>query len=311
MQQHVLCSKCKRKPSVYFRQYSGEYLCRSCFIYSIEEKTSRTISKFSMVNYGEKIAVGVSGGKDSLSLLLALKHLFERKKTNDLIAITIDEGITGYRDESLKIVKEFCSRLNIKNEIFSYKELFGIDMDESMSIRPSEKMTSCSICGTFRRRAIDIATDYVGANIIATGHNLDDQLQSFMINVLSGDVNRIGWTYPEPISYGIKKIKKIKPFIEIYEREIVFYALQQNIPFQSEECPYQNESIRSEIREFFNSLEENRYGVKYNTFSSILKISKILKNNDNSLKNACDVCGCESTGPICSVCNNLRILRNF
>src|SRR5918995_1322133 len=244
MQQLAICSKCQKKTSVYFRQYSGEHLCRSCFIFSIEEKASRTISKFSMVDYGDKIAVGVSGGKDSLSLLLVLKHLFDRKKTSDLIAITIDEGIAGYRDESLKIVKEFCSRLNITNEIFSYKELFGIDMDESMSIRPSEK------------------------------------------------------------------IKKIKPFIEIYEREIVFYALQQNIPFQSEQCPYQDESIRSEIREFFNSLEENRSGVKYNTFSSILKISKILKNNDNSLKNTCDVCGYESTGPICSVCNNLRILKN-
>ena len=309
-QQHILCSKCQNKHSVYFRQYSGEYLCRSCFIFSIEEKTCRTISKFSMVNYGDKIAVGVSGGKDSLSLLLVLKHLFERKKTNDIIAITIDEGIAGYRDESLKIVKEFCSRLNIKNEIFSFKELFGMDMDESISIRPSEKMTSCSICGTFRRRAIDISTDYVGANVIATGHNLDDQLQSFMINVISGDINRIGWTYPEPIYYGTKKIKKIKPFIEIYEREIVFYALQQNIPFQAEQCPYQDESVRSEIREFFNSLEENRSGVKYNTYNSILKISKILKNMDNSLKNKCNICGHESTRPICSVCNNLKILKN-
>jgi cytoplasmic tRNA 2-thiolation protein 1 len=310
MQQHILCSKCQNKQCVYFRQYSGEYLCRSCFIFSIEEKTSRTISKFSMVNYGDKIAVGVSGGKDSLSLLLVLKHLFERKKINDIIAITIDEGIAGYRDESLKIVKEFCSRLNIKNEVFSYKELFGMDMDESMSKRPSEKMTSCSICGTFRRRAIDIATEYVGANVIATGHNLDDQLQSFMINIISGDINRIGWTYPEPIYYGTKKIKKIKPFIEIYEREIVFYALQQNIPFQSEQCPYQDESIRSEIREFFNSLEENRSGIKYNTYNSILKISKILKNMNNSLKNKCDICGHESTKPVCSVCNNLKILNN-
>ena len=139
MQNQMICSKCRIKPSIYFRQYSGEYLCKLCFIFSIEEKTSRTISKFSMVNYGEKIAVGVSGGKDSLSLLLVLKNLFERKKTNDLVAITIDEGITGYRDESLQIVKEFCSKLNIKNEIFSYKELFGVDMDESMSIRPSKK----------------------------------------------------------------------------------------------------------------------------------------------------------------------------
>ena len=308
--QNSLCSKCQKIEGIYFRQYSGEYLCRSCFIISIEEKTSRTISKFSMVNYGDKIAVGVSGGKDSLSLLLVLSHIFERKKTNDIIAITIDEGIAGYRNESLRIVKDFCSKLNVKNEIFSYKELFGMDMDESMLLRPSEKMTSCSICGTFRRRAIDVAADYVGASVIATGHNLDDHLQSFMINIIAGDVNRIGWIYPEPIYYGENEIKKIKPFIEIYERELVFYALQQNIPFQSEQCPYQDESIRSEIREFFNSLEETRSGVKYNTYNSLLKISKILKTHDCSMKNKCRICGHDSTRSICSVCKNIKILQN-
>jgi uncharacterized protein (TIGR00269 family) len=263
-----------------------------------------------MINYEDKIAIGVSGGKDSLSLLLVLNHIFERKKTNNIIAITIDEGITGYRNESLRIVKDFCSKLGIKNETFSYKELFGIDMDESMLLRPSEKMTSCSICGTFRRRAIDVAADFVGANVIATGHNLDDHLQSFMINIIAGDVNRIGWIYPEPVYYGKNQIKKIKPFIEIYEREIVFYALQQNIPFQSEQCPYQDESIRSEIREFFNSLEETRSGVKYNTYNSLLKISKILKKYDSSVKNKCTVCGLDSTRSVCSVCKNIQILKN-
>ena len=92
-----------------------------------------------MINYGDKIAIGVSGGKDSLSLLLVLNSIFKRKKTNDIIAITIDEGIAGYRNESLRIVKDFCSKLNIKNEIFGYKELIWNDMDNAMSLRPSRK----------------------------------------------------------------------------------------------------------------------------------------------------------------------------
>ena len=259
-----------------------------------------------------------------VNLLLKLLHIVAREPRfalkggtainlfiRDLPRLSVDLDLVylPFHDRSKALIGIEQALLNIKNEIFSYKELFGVDMDESMSIRPSKKMTSCSVCGTFRRRAIDIATDYVGANLVATGHNLDDQLQSFMINVISGDVNRIGWTYPEPVYYGTKKIKKIKPFIEIYEREIVFYALQQNIPFQAEQCPYQDESIRTEIREFFNSLEENRSGIKYNAYNSILKISKILKANDNSLKNSCNNCGYESTGPICSVCNNLRVLN--
>jgi uncharacterized protein (TIGR00269 family) len=266
----------------------------------VEEKTSRTISKFSMVNHSDKIAVGVSGGKDSLSLLYIMKKITTRKNIGGLVAITIDEGISGYREESLKLVKDFCAKLNIKNEIFSYKDIFDINMDEAISSRPSKKMTSCSICGTFRRRAIDIAAQNVGSNIIATGHNLDDQLQSFLINILSGDVNRIGWLNPDPIQYHFNGLKKIKPFIEIYEREIVFYALQRNIPFQTEQCPYMNESIRTDLRNFFNILEEQRPGIKYNTYKSLFKISNILKSSVNTNCNKCSKCRSRSRSCSCA-----------
>ena len=304
-----ICTKCNNKQSIYHREYSGEYLCKNCFSISIEEKTYRTISKFSMLNYNDKIAVGLSGGKDSLSLLYVLKKILSRKGNSKLIAITIDEGITGYREESLEIVDKFCRNLNIKNEIFTYKDLFNINMDEAVESRPSKKMTSCSICGTFRRRAIDIAAKLVQSNTIATGHNLDDQLQSFMINIISGDIDRIGWIYPEPEKYDGFGLKKIKPFIELYEREIVFYALQQDIPFQSEQCPYMNESIRTDLREFLNELERTRSGVKYNIYNSITKISKKIKNSAGQVKSKCVLCGHDTSGTICSVCNTLTILK--
>ena len=136
-------------------------------------------------------------------------------------------------------------------------------MDEAMKLRKSEKTSSCSMCGTFRRRALDVLSESCGADVIATGHNLDDHIQTFFINMFSGDVERIGWTYPEPVEYGSSGIKKIKPFLGLYEQEIIFYALQRNIPFQSEECPYMNESIRSDIRLFLNRLEISHPGVKY------------------------------------------------
>ena len=228
------CNKCKVGSSVYHRHYSGEYLCKKCFLHSIEQKTSRTMSKFSMLNHNDKVAVAVSGGKDSLSLLYVMKKILDsRQSAADLSAITIDEGIKGYRDESLKIVQDFCSSLSIPSKILSYKEIFGIDMDDAITLRSARKMSSCSMCGTFRRRAMDMAAEAVGANVIATAHNLDDQVQSFMINMLAGDVDRIGWTYPEPVLYANNKLKKIKPFAEIYEQEIVFYALQRQIPFQA------------------------------------------------------------------------------
>ena len=310
----MLCSKCQKSASIYHRAYSGEYLCKKCFTHSIEDKTAKTISKFSMIQHGDRVAVGVSGGKDSLSLLYVLKNLIDyHDNNNELVAITIDEGISGYRNESLQIVKDFCSQLGVESKVLSYKSLFDIDMDEAMVLRPTEKMSSCSMCGTFRRRAIDIAAETVDADVVATAHNMDDQLQTFLINLLAGDVERIGWIYPEPVQYA-SGMRKIKPFIEIYEYEIAFYALQREIPFQSEECPYMNESIRTDLREFFNRLEKAHPGIKYNSYKSMMKVSKILRNTQKQSegkekeKRKCLECGRDSTGQICSVCKVVRAL---
>jgi cytoplasmic tRNA 2-thiolation protein 1 len=305
-----VCTKCHRANPVYHRAYSGEYLCKKCFVHSIEDKTARTMSKYSMVRYGERVAVGVSGGKDSLSLLYILKKIFDRhdRQVSDLVAVTIDEGIKGYRDESLAIVRDFCKRMGIQSKVIGYKDLFGVSMDEAMIIRPSEKMSSCSICGTFRRRAIDLAAENVGADVVATAHNMDDQLQTFMINLLAGDVERIGWMHPEPTEYA-GGMKKIKPFVEIAEHEIVFYALQREIPFQSEECPYMNESIRTNLREFFNNMEKEHPGIKNNAYASMVKVSERLKVSLESRGDKkCPLCGRDSTGNVCSVCKTVKAL---
>jgi cytoplasmic tRNA 2-thiolation protein 1 len=309
--ENVLCSKCQKSESAYHRAYSGEYLCKKCFMRSIEDKAAKTISRYSMIGYGDRVAVGVSGGKDSLSLLYVLKTLFDQRQNNgnELVAVTIDEGIKGYRDESLQIVKDFCAQLGVESKVLSYKSLFGVDMDEAMVLRPSEKMSSCSMCGTFRRRAIDIAAEAVDADVVATAHNMDDQLQTFTINLLAGDVERIGWIHPEPVQYA-GGMKKIKPFIEIYEYEIAFYALQREIPFQTEECPYMNESIRTDLREFFNRLERDHPGIKYNAYNSMMKISKTLRDSPGTEGRKCSACGRDSSGEICSVCKTVRILAS-
>ncbi len=295
------CTYCNAQ-SVYHRRYSGEYLCSRCFTKSIQRKVAKTISKYSMIRHGERVAVAVSGGKDSLSLLHILNNSAERH-ANRLIAITIDEGIRGYRDESLEIAKEFTSRLSIEHVILSYKELFGKSLDDMLASRKDKNLSACSICGTFRRRAIDIAAKHVNADVIATAHNLDDMLQTFLINVIAGDVERIAWMYPEPIEYA-NGLRKIKPLMEVYEHEIAFYALINDIPFQSEQCPYMNEGIRSYMRDFINRLEDEHAGIKNNMLSTILKISKVLRDNLRFNKGRCIICNNECSNPngVCSVC---------
>ncbi len=298
------CDKCENN-SVYVRKYSGESLCSDCFSNSILRKTAKTISKYNMIKNDELVCVGVSGGKDSLALLHILNQMSQSHNFR-IKAVTIDEGIPGYRDEALKIVEDYCNKLDVKHQVYSYKDLFELTLDEALDLRENEKTTSCSICGTLRRRALDHAAADIGADVIATAHNLDDTLQTFLINMISGDTNKIGWMDPDTSS---NSLRKIKPFCEIYESEIVFYAYTNEIPFQTEPCPHMNEGVRTELREFLNKLENSHSGIKNNLYRSSLKISQILKNSNYKQKIICSNCGSESTGKICSVCDMVLKLK--
>ena len=301
----MICDKCK-KQATYSRKYSGENFCSECFSNSIFRKSARTISKYKMIKNNELVCVAVSGGKDSLVLLDILNKMSETHNFR-IFAITIDEGIPGYRDEALDIVQNFCATLKIKHKVFSYKELFDLTLEESLQLRNDKKPSSCSICGIFRRRALDHAAKSINADVIATGHNLDDVLQTFLINTLSGDTSKIGWMDPDVSS---NKLRKIKPLSEIYESEIVFYAFTNDLPFQTEPCPHMDEGIRTEIREFLNSLEANHSGIKNNMYNSVLKISQFTKKANYKEKQNCSVCGNECSGSICSVCKMIARLTS-
>ena len=263
------------------------------------------MSKYKMVGRGDLVAVAVSGGKDSLALLEVMDRL-ARAHDFSIKAVTVDEGIPGYRDEALGIVRDFCGKLGVDHGVFSYKDLFEMTLDEALGMRGERKVSSCSICGTLRRRAMDNAASEIGADSIATGHNLDDALQTFLINMLSGDTCKIGWMNPDAAS---GRPKKIKPFCEIYEAEIVFYAFSNGIPFQSEPCPHADEGIRTEIRALLNSLEDGHVGIKNSLYQSVLRVSRAVKKDSAKSRSPCRMCGNECTGRICSVCSTVSNLR--
>ncbi len=297
------CDRCG-EDAVHVREYSGQALCAGCFSASILRKTARTISKYNMIKRGDLVCVAVSGGKDSLALLHILDRM-SRDHDFGIRAITIDEGIPGYRDEALDIVKEYCGRLGVKYDVYSYKEFFDLTLDEALHLR-DDKATSCSICGTLRRRAIDRAAEDIGARTIATAHNLDDTLQTFLINMISGDTGRIGWMNPDNSS---SDPRRIKPFCEIYESEIVFYAYANGIPFQTEPCPHMNEGIRTEIRQFLNRLEERHSGAKNSLYRSVMRVSQALGEPGSKRRLACPGCGGLCTGSVCSVCDTVAGLK--
>ena len=108
-----VCSACKTKEAFFYRQYSGERLCKKCFTESIEAKVRATITRYHMLGFNDHLAVAVSGGKDSLSILHILAKLNRQRPKTHITAVTVDEGIKGYRDEALKIAASNCKKLEI------------------------------------------------------------------------------------------------------------------------------------------------------------------------------------------------------
>ena len=299
---------------MYFRQYNGESLCSDCFNTSIFEKVKKTISKYDMLRYGDKVGVAISGGKDSTSLLYILRSI-TKGHGSELYALTIDEGIQGYRDESIENAETAAKELSVPLLVSSYKELFGLSLDEALEERSKKKIktTSCAVCGPLRRRSIDVAAEKLGVNVVATAHNLDDILQTFYINLHSGDPERIRWLDPNfrPNSTDFK-LRRVKPVMEIYEEELAFFAYLNKIPFQSESCPYMNEGIRTEIRLHLNDLERKHPGIKYATLKTLLTISSSMQLAESQKRKAvhCGKCGSVSTGELCSVCQTIELVSS-
>lgn len=300
------CARCGGKP-FYTRRYSGETLCVTCFKDSIAEKTRRTVSKYKMIAPGERVAVAVSGGKDSLSLLKVLTGLY-RTRRNPLVAISVDEGVAGYRDEALDHARSLTGELGIEHIVVSYKEMFGFSLDEALDWKEERDVSSCSFCGVFRRRAIDEAAMRANASVVATAHNLDDYVQTFMMNLMHGDVARLGWLDPSYADDSFP-MRRVKPFMEIYEEEVALYAFQTGVPFQSVSCPYMHEGLRSEVRDYLNMMEANHPGIKNVLLRSSLDVISRYAHSSEKESVPCSSCGKPSSSGLCNVCRMKAIVE--
>jgi uncharacterized protein (TIGR00269 family) len=295
------------------RRYSGEILCKKCLKDSIEDKVRTTISKYNMLEPNDKIAVAVSGGKDSLSLLHILADIEKKFPQTSICAITIDEGIKGYRDEALRFAAKTCQELGIKHKIVSFKEMYKITLDELEDIIRGEKkneLSPCSYCGVLRRRALNTAARQTEANKLATAHNLDDETQTILLNIVHGDAIRIARVKPILDIGHPKLVQRVKPFCEVPEKEIALYAYLKKIEFQSIPCPYAQTALRNDIRKMLNTMEEKHTGTKFAIFRSIERIRPALEASAEKEKlQDCKLCGEPTVGEVCIPCQMLQRLH--
>ena len=175
------CELCHTRRPILKRPKTGQKLCKECFYHVFETEIHNTIMSNNLFIPGEKIAIAASGGKDSTVLAHTMGLLNKRYNYGvEFYLLSVDEGIHGYRDDSLETVKRNMIQYDLPLKIVSYKELYGWTMDEIVEC--VGKKNNCTYCGVFRRQALDRGAEMLGITHILTGHNADDMAETVLMN---------------------------------------------------------------------------------------------------------------------------------
>lgn len=247
-----------------------------------------------------------------LHIIAKLEKSFPKAR---LTAITVDEGIRGYGDEALKIAEKGCQKLGVKHVSVSFRGLIGYRLEELVEKLYEKKtnrggLTPCAYCGVLRRRALNSAARSCGATRLATAHNLDDEIQTMLLNILHGDPLRLTRVRPVSANKHPHFVPRIKPLCEVLEKETALYAYLKKIEFQIMPCPYAPTALRNDIRTMLNRMEEKHPSLKYTVYRSAEKLRFYLKNASKAEKSMiCKTCGEPARNEICQLCRMLLDLK--
>lgn len=257
-----------------------------------------------MVEPGDVIAVALSGGKDSSVLLDILQRIYGKDDSVQLVALTVDEGISGYRDDTIAAAESLTGKLGIPLRMISFTDIFGGTLD---TLVPGREQVACSICGTLRRRALNTLAREAGATKLATGHCLDDESQSVLMNYLRGDLSRTLARIPADTSGAF--VPRIKPLRYLSEREVVTYGMLREVIRSLPECPYTRYALRADVRTMLGRMEYRHPGTLMKILRGQEKLAAALDSVPGSSSVVpCPYCGEPSSGSRCATCSLLASL---
>ncbi|MDE2518635.1 MAG: TIGR00269 family protein [Methanocorpusculum sp.] len=300
----AVCDRCGKR-AVWRDTESGEALCGEHFSAWYEHLVAETVCRYGMIPAGSRVAVGLSGGKDSTVLLSVLVKLYP---DTEFVAVTVDEGIADYRDETIRAAETLVKRLGVEHRILSFADVCGKTLDELLAAAPER---ACSVCGTLRRRALNLAAREAEADRIATGHCMDDEAQSVLMNYLRGDITRVAENYKT--NAGDLFIPRIKPLCRCTERATVAYGMVNHLLTSLPECPYTRYALRAGVRSELGLLEYTYPGTMLAIVEGQEELLAKLGPAVGEVRRmgVCERCGEPTENRLCAACTLLAKLERL
>ncbi|MFP4529755.1 MAG: tRNA 2-thiolation protein NcsA [Halodesulfurarchaeum sp.] len=310
------CDRCGRD-AVYYAAYSGAHLCEAHLQQSVERRVRRRIRADDLLpreatpENPVTWLIGLSGGKDSAVLTHILAETFGQDPRVELVAISVHEGIEGYRDESLSAAEALVADRPVEYVETGYEAEFDLQMDEVVDDDPWD-MAPCAYCGVLRRDVLADAAREHDADVLLTGHNLDDEAETALMNILEGDIDQMAQHYDAslaPLSARQGEdsfVPRAKPLREVPESEVALYARTAGIPAHIAECPYASESFRGTVRDILLALEDEHPGTRHSIMAGYEETARLAAKNrrhgEAGPSGVCENCGAPTDRSVCRAC---------
>lgn len=301
------CDRCPEE-AVIDQPYCGAHLCAGHLADSVWERSRRELHRQIPGFPGGTVAVALSGGKDSVSALHVAARYFRRRPNVRLVAVTVDEGIRGYRAATVRAAREAARTEGVEHVVVRARDRLGVTTD--LAARRLTPAIPCSFCGVWRRQLLNGAALEAGADVLVMGFNLDDLAQTVLMNLARADVDRLGRMAPHR-GRQAGLVPRIAPLAQVPEREVFLYARTLGLPFDHGECPHAPAAARNVFREVLWQLEEASPGTRHALLRTRERLLDRLDGAAGPVElPRCPECGAPSAAGTCRACEFRRRARN-
>jgi len=276
------------------------------FASNFEKKVKSSIIKYKLISNNERVAVAISGGKDSTSLLYLLKKL-----GYNVFGIFVDLGIKGNSDENLKRIKEFSKKNELELKVVDLVKETGYSLPEICDkYQKFYESTNCAICGVIKRHYLNKAAKDSGAKLLATGHNLDDEAENLLLNIFSNNYELCAGLGPKSVdSESEFFIQRIKPLYDCLNSETKKYADLKGFDIYPETCPLRINAFRKDIRDMLKSVKSVDKLKKSLVANFYYLLKKLRADNKQLSIVKCSQCSGPARNKLCKNCEILEIMK--